>query len=267
MSPSLLTFFSIFKPVANIKFAGISKILPFKKYILTIICCGLAIGATAQSTKVFPVSGFVCTRGTSLRVALVMVINKQNKGVVFTDELGNFTIKATLGDTLEFSKGEFTTVQQRVAGPQDIVVFMQQVTHLAEVKVKGQTKQQEVNGVMDDYRKKGVYYGGKPPVLSAINSPLNALYSAFGKDSKDARHFAEISKKDLEAAQDNRKYNKELIKKVTALPDEEADKFMYTYKPLHEDLMKWSQYDVIAYIKRSFESYKKYGVKDLPKLN
>ena len=241
-------------------------ILP-KKKLLFIACCFFALGLSAQSKKSYPISGIVCTRGTSVRVALVMVVNKQNKAIVFTDELGNFTIKANIGDTLEFSKGEYTTIQQPVAGLQDMIVFMMKVTHLSEVTVKGQTKKQEVNSIMDDYRKKGVYYGGKPPAASVLNSPINALYAAFGKDSRNAKHFSEISKKDLEASQDNRKYNKELIKKITALPDEEADKFMFTYKPLHEDLVKWSQYDVIAYIKKSFESYKKFGAPDLPKLN
>lgn len=212
------------------------------------------------------ISGFVCTRGTSVRLAQVMVTNKSKHVVVFTDEYGVFKIKAAIGDSLEFNKTDYTVVTLPVIGLPDMVVFMQQVIHLSQVTIMGQTKKQELAEYMDGYRKKGVYNGGKVSALSAINSPINAVYSIFSKDARDAKRFAAFSKKEEEAAQDNRKYNKELVKKITGLSDEDVQKFMDTYRPLHEDLMKMTDYDVIQYIKTSLESFKKYGATPLQKL-
>lgn len=239
-------------------------LLKYKIGILLLTVCGFCFTAKAQ--LVHNIAGFVCTRGTSVRVAQVKVLNKRTSASIITDDLGSFTIKAALGDTIEFSKDQFTTAKTPVIALTDMVIFLTPVVMLNEVTVQGQTKKQELNSIMNDYRKKGVYYNGKPSALSAVSSPLNALYSIFGKDARDAKHFAAMSQKDLEASQDNKKYNRELVKRITKLPDDEIGKFMDSYRPMHDDLMKWNDYEVINYIKTSLESYKKYGANALPKL-
>ncbi|MES2275145.1 MAG: hypothetical protein V4592_03925 [Bacteroidota bacterium] len=241
-------------------------LLTYKKYLLLITGCCLCFALHAQNRTEHNIAGFVCTKGTSVRVAQVLVTNKKTNAVIVTDDLGSFTIKAAIGDTLEFAKLEYTSIQIPVTGLPDMVIFIQPVIHLSQVNIVGETKQQEVNSIMGDYRKKGVYYSGKPSALSAIASPLNGLYSLFGKDPKNARHFAAMSQKDLEAAQDSKKYNRAIVKKITNLPDEEIQKFMDAYTPSHDDLLKWNDYEVIDYIKKSLESYKKYGSTALPKL-
>jgi len=134
------------------------------------------------------------------------------------------------------------------------------------VTIQGQTKQQELSEAMQGYHAKGVYDGGKPSVMSAIFSPLNGLHDLFGQDAANARHFSAYAKREQEASEDHGKYNKELVKKITNLPDDEVEKFMNAYTPLHEDLQKWSSYDVISYIKRSLETYKKFGAEPVQKL-
>jgi hypothetical protein len=239
-------------------------LLKYKIGILLITICAFCFTAKAQ--LVHTIAGFVCTKGTSVRVAQVKVLNKRTSAFMITDDLGGFTIKAAIGDTIEFSKDQFTTAKTPVIALTDMVIFLTPVVMLNEVSIKGQTKQQELNSIMNDYRKKGVYYNGKPSALSAVSSPLNALYSVFSKDARDAKHFAAMSQKDEEAAQDNRKYNRALVKRITQLPDDEVGKFMDSYRPLHEDLMKWGDYEVINYIKTSLETYKKYGGMPLQKL-
>lgn len=232
--------------------------------ILTMLCCSVA--AMAQVKNEHAIAGFVCTRGTSVRVAQVQVVNMRTKDVKITDDQGTFTIQAAIGDTLSFSKFDYTTNRVPVVNLVDMVVFLTQVNVLETVTVKGQTKQQEMNSIMKDYNRKGVYYGGKPSVGSVIASPLNGLYSLFGKEPRNARHFAEFAKREEEAAQDSRKFNKPLIKKITGLPDEEVQIFFDAYKPHHDDLMKMNEYDVMKHIKKSFEDYKKGPIRDLPKL-
>ncbi|GAB3922889.1 hypothetical protein [Mucilaginibacter myungsuensis] len=238
----------------------------FKRIQLFLILVLACLGTSAQIKGDRSIAGFVCTRGTSVRVAEVQVVNLRTKEIKITDDQGTFMIKAAIGDTLAFSKYDYTTNRIPVTGIADMVVFLNEATMLKTVTVKGQTKQQEMNSIMSDYNKKGVYYGGKPSVGSVISSPLNGLYSLFGREPKNARRFAEYAKREEEAAQDSRRYNKGLIKKITGLPDEEVQIFYDAYKPHHADLMKMNEYDVMKHIKKSLEDYKKGPIRDLPKL-
>jgi len=238
--------------------------LQYRNILLLLFALSTAFSALAQDMH--SIAGFVCTKGTSLRLAAVNVVNKRTKSAIITDDIGNFVIKAAIGDSLEFSTYNYTTTRIEIAGIGDLIVFMNKVVQLQTVTVQGQSKQQELNSVMGDYAKKGVYYGGKPSALQDVVSPINGLYSLFSSDAKNARHFAKFSKEEQEAADDQKKYNKEVIKKITGIPDDEMDRFMYAYKPSHDDLLKMTDYDVITYIKKSYENYKKYGAKVLPTL-
>lgn len=233
-------------------------------YLLIVGCCYLAVTARAQT--VYTIRGYVCTKGSQNRLAGVVVNNKQRKAVVFTNDQGVFAIQAAKGDTLEFKKNDFTSLQQVVFGPADMIIALPQVVNLSQVNIQGQSTKQALSETMDDYRKKGVYYNGKPSALSMVTSPINGLYEIFGKEPGRARRFAAIAKQEQEAAEDDAKYNKDLVKRVTGLPDEEIPKFMSAYKPLHEDLQKWTSYELISYIKKSLESYKKYGAPPVSEL-
>lgn len=239
-------------------------LLKYIKILLVLMVCSLAIQAQGQTLH--SIGGYVCTRGTSVRVAQVQVTNQRTKDANITDDQGTFLIKAAIGDTLIFTKYDFTTLKFPVISLQDMVIFIQQVQMLDNVTIKGETKKQELSNAMSDYAKKGVYAGGKPSVGSVLNSPLNGLYSLFGREPKNARHFAEYAKAEEEAAQDSRKFNKPLIKRITNIPDEDMQKFMDAYKPQHEDLMKWTDYEIINYIKKSYDDFKKRPISGLPKL-
>lgn len=233
--------------------------LLYRLYILILIGCCLAVAGLAQAQTVYNIRGYVCNKNSLNRVAGVTIINKQSKVMVFTNDQGVFAIQASKGDTLEFKKSDFTTAEQVVFGPADMVIALQQSINLSQVDIKGQSTRQALNETMDGYRKNGVYYNGKPSALSMIASPLNGLYEVFGKEPARARRFAAYAKQEQEAAEDDAKYNKDLVKRVTGLPDDELPKFMNAFKPTHEDLQKWTSYELISYIKRSLESYKKYG--------
>ena len=239
-------------------------LLPYRVYLLILMGCCLAFSVQAQTY--YNIRGIICAKGGTTRVGNVLITDKQSKAQVLSNDAGSFTFRAAVGDTLEFSKIDYTTTQQVIFGPADLVLFMTAVVNLKTVTIQGQTKQQELSSTMGDYAKKGVYYGGKPSVLQDLASPINGIYSMFSRDAKNARHFAEFSKNEMEASEDHKKYNKELVKKITNIPDEDLDRFTFGFKPSHEDLMKMTDYDVITYIKKSYENFKKFGAKPTPEL-
>jgi len=224
---------------------------------------------SAKAQSIYNIRGVIYSKGATARVATATITNTRSKAVAFSNDIGLFNIAAAVGDTLEFTSMGFTKTNQIVFGPADMAIFMIPITQLNEVTIKGQTKKQQLDEVVNIYRSKGLYFDGRPPlhVFSPISgSPITGFYELFGRDARNIRRFIKYSKAEQAAAQDLAKYNKVIVKKITGLPDDEVQKFIDTYHPSHEELLKWGDYEVIAYIKRSLESYRKNGAQPLQKL-
>jgi hypothetical protein len=223
------------------------------------ICFTLSV--CAQQTVI---KGSVYKRISSEKLSQVFITNTRTKGVAIGDNLGGFTIDAVVGDTLLFTKTGYTPQKQQ-ATIYGMVVYMQPEVQLNEVRILGQTKKQELNEIMGDYRKQGTFYNGKPPALSMLTSPLTGLYELFGKTPGRARRFAAFSKRELEATEVDKRYNKPLVMRATGLNDADSikvNKFMEYYRPSFEDLKTWADYDLIKKIRSQYDYFKKTDGRD-----
>jgi hypothetical protein len=183
---------------------------------------------------------------------------------MMSDELGGFGIKTAIGDTLEITKTGYTPQRIAITNNDDLVVYMQPVVELNQVTIKSQSKQKELSEVMKEYRSQGIFNDGKSlPFWQFVNSPITAFYNLFGKAPAQARRFAEYAKNEQEASVVDKKYTRELVKSVTKMTsDDEVDKFMVVYRPSYENMKEWNDYQLIQYIKKSYNYYLK--TKDRP---
>jgi hypothetical protein len=227
----------------------------YKIFIIILFFVSFLMQAHAQPT--FVVRGVISRSVSVERIAQVLITNLRSRDIKMSDELGWFSIDATVGDTLLFNKLNYTDQKIVITAKADIPVYMQPVIVLDQVTINGQTKRQELNEVMGDYRKQGIYYNGKPPVLSFLSSPLTGIYELFGKGPSNARRFAHFSKGELEYAEVRRRYNVALVARVTNTSDTVAKKFMEYYTPSYEDLKGWNDYELIKHIRTSYEYYDK----------
>lgn len=227
----------------------------YKIFIIILFSISFLMQAHAQQT--FVVRGVISRSVSVERIAQVLITNLRSRDIKMSDELGWFSIDATVGDTLLFNKLNYTDQKIVITAKADIPVYMQPVIVLDQVTINGQTKRQELNEVMGDYRKQGIYYNGKPPVLSFLTSPLTGIYELFGKGPSNARRFAQFSKGELEYAEVRRRYNVALVARVTNTSDTVAKKFMEYYTPSYEDLKGWNDYELIKHIRTSYEYYDK----------
>jgi hypothetical protein len=210
----------------------------------------------AQTTLI---KGAIFKRISSERLSQVFITNQTTKAVAVSDDLGGFSINASVGDTLIFTKRDFTP-QKQAATNYGMIVYMQPEVKLAEVSVIGQTKRQELGSIMGDYHKQGTFYNGKPPALAVLTSPLTGIYELFGKTPGRARRFAAFTKRELEATEVDRRYNTNFVMRATGMQDTVAvKKFMDYYRPSFEDLKQWSDYDLIKQTKKSYEYFQKNG--------
>ncbi|MBL4678975.1 MAG: hypothetical protein JKY70_22705 [Mucilaginibacter sp.] len=221
---------------------------------------GLSSLAKAQTGTI---KGAVFKRISSERLNGVAVTNTKTSVFVMSDALGNFSITANPGDTLEFNKSGYTPQKQAASAYGGLVVYMQPEVQLDEVRVVGQTKKQEMNDIMNDYRKQGTFYNGKPPALSMLTNPLTGIYELFGKTPGRAKRFAEYQKKELQASEVDKRYNKPFIMRITGETDTaKVQQFMNFYRPTYDDLKTWADYDLIQHTKTQWEYFQKNGGKD-----
>jgi len=216
----------------------------------------------AQQT--LTVKGIIFKKSTPDRISQAVVTDLKTQTVMMSDELGGFGIKTSIGDTLEITKTGYTPQRIVITNNDDLVVYLQPIVELNQVTIKSQSKQQELSEVMKEYKSQGIFNDGKSlPFWQFVNSPITAFYNLFGKAPAQARRFAEYAKNEQEASVVDRKYTKELVKSVTKMTsDDEIDKFMVAYRPSYQDMKEWNDYQLIQFIKKSYNYYLK--TKDRP---
>ncbi len=227
-----------------------------RSILLLIFFSCIALCVNAQ--QLFKINGTIYKKSYNEKVADATVKNTTRKLSTTSDNFGVFHIQAAKGDTLLIQKYDFTSETFVISGAYDINIYMRPVIVLQDVTIRDKSRRQELEETQDQYRKQGVFANGKKPkALSLLGSPLSGVYELFGKAPKQARHFAEYSKHELEQIEINKKYNRAVIKKLTPLPDEEIEDFMNYFSPSYAAVKSWNEYDVIKYIKDSYEYYSK----------
>lgn len=214
-----------------------------------------SVVSVAFAQQDFLLKGAVIEKGSSSRIASAQIVNKRNGFTVMSSSLGLFEIKASIGDTILVMKREYSDMEVPVASNKDLVIYLAMGNTLREVRITGQSKKEELNDVKRDFKNKGSFYQGKPPLLSYIFSPLTAVYELFGRTPKNARRFGNYYNNELQQTQIDGFFNESLIRKNTGLEGKELENFMLNYRPDYDQAKNWTEYDAIKHIK---DSYKKY---------
>ena len=212
------------------------------------------LSTTVLQAQTEVVSGFILERGTNTRLADVNVRNLNTRALVKSNSFGVFFIEASIGDSLSFTKIGYGPVKTVLFTTSDILIDMQAGLTIESVVVSRMSKEAELNSLLNDYRKKGVYNGGSNKVGTYLNSPATALYNLFGKEAKNAKRFSKFVDRELEQTQVDRKFNRTLVSELTGLKDDDLQSFMDLYRPGFSTVEHWGQYDLMNYIKNSFES-------------
>ncbi|WP_412466402.1 hypothetical protein [Pedobacter sp. KLB.chiD] len=226
----------------NFKFA-------FTLFVFTVI----SFLAKAQD---FIVKGVVIEKGSNVRIALSEITNLRTGIGVGSNDIGMFQLKARIGDTLLVTKRDLIDQRVAVGSEKDLVIYLVRgSTTLADVTIRGNTKQQDLNEIKREFKNKGVYNGGKTTLLSAIFSPLNALYNLFGTDPKNARRFSRYADNEIKQSQIDVYFNQSMIKNNTELRGDTLERYMLNCRPEFDKAQYWNSYDYIKYIKESSKKF------------
>jgi hypothetical protein len=246
--------------------------IPLKSFLTVLIlilgCLGSHIFA---QRKELSIRGIVYSKNVNIRLQNVLITNEVTHASMINDQLGAFEIKAAIGDTLLFNCRNFSDQKVVVAADVALFVFMVPIINLMQVDIKDVTKKQDLAEVMKGYNKQGIYNNGKTSALGAIFNPLNGLYDLFGSGPKNARRFQRYAAQENEQTEIDRRFNKPFVKKMSGITDSvKLSYFMTSYRPSIEDIRKWTDYDLIDYIRKSYKAFVDAGEQPpvyLPKLN
>lgn len=194
--------------------------------------------------------------GNNGRVVGGQLYNKRTTFTATTNSLGIFEIKAAVGDTIQIYQRDYTDSNVVVTSAADLVIKLRRGQMLREVNINGITKKQELTDMKQEYRNKGAFYSGKPPVLSFLFKPLTALYETFGRTPRNARRFGRYYETEMQQTLIDGFFNETIIQENTDLKGADLENFMINYRPEFEKAQNWARYDAIKYIKEAYKTYK-----------
>lgn len=210
---------------------------------------------SASWAQEYLLSGVVFEKGTSHRIANAEIENSRTGFKVNSNNFGLFQVKARIGDTLFVIKRDFSDAVRLVSGSKDVLIYLERGRMLQQVDITGQSKKQELQDLKRDYKNKGSFYQGKPPLLAFLFKPLTAVYELIGRTPKNARRFGRYYETELQQSQIDGFFNEFLIQKNTDLEGENLEKFMLDYRPDYEKVKRWTAYDGIKYIRDSYKQF------------
>mgnify|MGYP003575645315 CR=1 FL=1 len=216
----------------------------------------LLLPCTLLAQETFPIKGIIFNSKNKQRVEKAKITNIKSGNAALSDTWGLFSLEVAVGDTLLVEKENFSETQHVILKQQNLVIYLQPSISLDVVTVKGQTKQAEQQEILEGYRDKGVFYGGYPPFLAYIFTPLSALHELLGKDAKNARNFAAYAARENAQSAVDRVFNKSLIMQHSDIEEKDVAEFMFYYRPKPEDISRWNDYDKIKYIQESYKAFK-----------
>jgi len=210
--------------------------------------------------------GVVLEKGTPKRVAEATITNRRTLEKAISNTEGGFVIPAKAGDTLIVTKYAYSSEYYRIADPSNIVVSLNPIIELETVTVTGKTKKEELEDILGDYKKDGIY---KPKPLNYFFNPLSALYSTFSRTAKNARRFNTYAQREMQETEVDKKFNKYNVAELTGLQGDDLINFLTLYRPSYNQCRYWNEYDIQYYVKTAFEKFEKDGrpkAETLPKI-
>lgn len=224
-----------------------------KKVLLLVLLSGYFLTTTAQLKKI--TSGITCENGSNRRLANIKVVNKNTQGRVITNDIGEFKIAANAGDTLEFSNDLFETKDIVVDNSQAAIAFLNKIIALKEVVIKENSLRKDLAETQHVYRSKGVFYTGRPHYYYLFLKPMTFIYENFKSEVINARRFKRSAIRDIEGQEINMRFNEQIIQRNTPLDSAQAGYFVIRYWPSIQQVRSWSDYDMVQYIKRSYQDF------------
>jgi hypothetical protein len=145
-----------------------------------------------------------------------------------------------------------------------LTIYLEPVVYLiGEVQVTGEKNRPNMYGIPmgnpSDIPQelRGDAFNEKPPLLAAIVNPLSYWQYFLSHREKEKREVREAMALEKNWEMHSRNYNKEMVKRLTGLNDQQTEEFMIWFNAKNVLPYASNEYEVRAAVRSYFELYKK----------
>jgi len=202
--------------------------------------------------------------GDSMPVPYANIVYPRHRTGTTTNASGFFSIEMLNVDSLIVSamgyKSRTLKIPRNYNETTTLTFFMQPVVYdIREVEVTGDKNRPNMEGIPVGkpsdvpVELRGDSYNEKPPVLAALFNPLSYWQYYLSRKEKQKREVREAVALEKNWEMHSRNYNKEVVKMLTGLNDEEADYFMVWFNAQNVLPYTSTEYEVRAAVRHYFE--------------
>jgi hypothetical protein len=214
------------------------------------------------------VKGRVISAGDSMAVPFANVVYTRDRTATATNAGGFFSMVMLNVDSLYISAMGFKTkvvkLPRNFSEAKTLTFYLEPVVYLIkEVQVTGEKNKPNMDGIPQGkpsdipQELRGDAYNKKPPLLAAFFNPLSYWQYFLSQKEKEKREVREAISLEKNWEMHSLNYNKEMVKNLTGLNDQQAEDFMIWFNAKKVLPYTSSEYEVRASIRAYFEIYKK----------
>lgn len=222
-----------------------------------------------------PLLGIVFDKDNKERVASINVHDVSNHLTVYNNLKGEFVIKASVGDTLIFSRQDYHPDTVKVKNTDALIVYMTRlVIQLKEVTVRDSalTPEQQLEKTKEEYSK--VYSPSLDPDFwvtdpyAGIGISIDAIWNSVSREGRNAAALREQIERDYEQNVINYRFSRTFVARITGLKGERLNSFMVRYRPGYYTVKTMTDYEFITMIRADLRRYlRNQRIYTLPPLN
>jgi len=230
------------------------------RFCLLGLLCFCSVKGFTQDKKV---DGIIFDKITNARIAIVNVKNVTTGRSVYDNLKGEFTIEASIGDILVFTKQDYFADTMKVENYNSTAIYLRRMSiQLSEVTIRDTVlnPQAKLAATQRDYNK---IYGSELNNKDFLTtSPgggagigIDAIYNSLSKSGHDAARLRNEIQEDYYQNVIDYRFNRTFVGRITGLKDEQLTEFMKRYRPGYWFVMNANDYDFITSIKANYKRY------------
>ena len=208
------------------------------------------------------IGGIVFDNDSKFRVNRVSILNTRTQKAVFNNIKGEFYIDAIEGDILISSIFGYKSDTTKIKNQKSLAIYLKRLSiRLTEVVVKDSalSAKAKYEEIKKEFNK--VYRVGNNKDILTVGQGgaglgIDALWSTFSKEGKNARKLMEQMEKDYQNAIIDQVFNKALVTRATGLKGDNLLLFMLNYRPSYAFVTKANEYDLVNFIKIAYARFK-----------
>lgn len=235
------------------------------KIVFFLLCLTIGINSQAQDRSVY---GRLVDSVSQKGVGSVNLINKRTGEVVASNDNGDFYIRAIKGDSLIITTFGYNRAGLKWDGltRNPTIWVVQQAIMLQELLVLDKKYDQlkldikyfldhptDAKALRNETLKRMLNNNTSTP---GIGISIDALWDMYSKEGRSKQKLADLTYNDVKKFYSELLYNKQIVRQVTKLGDEDIDDFMNFCKPTQDFILNANDYELTFKILKCLKEFR-----------